>query len=178
MQNAELSRNWSTGKMCIITSAILFLGAPSTFAAGGGISVIPDGSVIVQIANFLLLIWALNMVLYKPIRNMLAQRKEKVTGLEQNIDALATDARKKDEAYAGGIKEARSKGLKHKQALIDKAAEEEKKLIGEINQKAQNNLNQIRIKITADTESARVALEKEVDVFAEIIGKKILGRAI
>ena len=45
-----------------------------------------DGSIVVQIVNFLLLIWILNMVLYKPIRKILLERKEKIAGLQGVID--------------------------------------------------------------------------------------------
>jgi F-type H+-transporting ATPase subunit b len=43
-----------------------------------------DGSIVVQIVNFLVLIWILNMVLYKPIRKILLDRKEKMTGLQSD----------------------------------------------------------------------------------------------
>lgn len=137
-----------------------------------------DGSVFIQIVNFLFLIWVLNIVLYRPIRNVLLQRKEKVDGLAQKIDTLAGDAKEKDAAFASGIREARAKGLKAKEALLGEAAEEEKRIIGEINAKAQADLATVRGKIAADAEAVRAELEKEVDTFADAIGQKILGRAV
>ena len=50
-----------------------------------------DGSLIIQIVNFIFLIWILNVVLYKPIRKVLIQRKEKIAGLEQKIDTAGND---------------------------------------------------------------------------------------
>jgi len=44
-----------------------------------------DMSFIIQIINFLFLIWALNVVLYRPIRGILARRYEKVSGLERRV---------------------------------------------------------------------------------------------
>ena len=38
-----------------------------------------------QIANFLVLIWALNRFLYRPIRAILSQRKERIASLENAI---------------------------------------------------------------------------------------------
>lgn len=178
MRNTGLRMIIPAVKQCVGTSAIILLGTTSANAAGGGISVIPDGSVFIQVANFLLLIWALNMLLYKPIRKIIAQRKEKISGLEKGVEGLNVDAQKKDDAYNDGIKDARTKGLKHKQMLIDKAADEEAQLMAEINRKAQENLVEIKGKIVSDTESVRGLLEKEVDMFAEIIGKKILGRTM
>ena len=137
-----------------------------------------DGSVFIQIVNFLFLIWALNIVLYRPIRSVLLQRKEKVDGLQQKIGAISDDAKEKDEAFSRGIREARAKGLKQKEALMAEAAETEKQLVDEINAKAQANLVAVREKIAADAAGVRASLEKEIDVFSDAIGQKILGRAV
>ena len=107
------------------TFLLIIIGVQTTFAAGG-ISVYPDKSLIIQIVNFIVLIWALNKVLYKPIRNVLIQRKEKIDGMQHRIDDFNTDIEEKDEAFESGIKEARVKGLKEKEGLITSAAEEEK----------------------------------------------------
>lgn len=146
--------------------------------SGGGITVIPDASLFIQIANFLFIIWVLNVILYKPIRNILIQRKEKVAGFEQNIEALVQDAKEKDEAYSSGIKDARAKGLIEKEALVQAATDEEKRIIEELNQKAQADLAQVREKIAKDAENVRVSLQKEIDTFSNAIGEKILGRVI
>ena len=158
--------------------AILSLFSFKGLAMGaGGVTVIPDGSLFVQIANFLIIIWALNLILYKPIRKILIQRKEKISSLEQNIEKLDQNAKDKDDAFISGIKTARGKGLVEKEALLKEAAEEERK-IEEINQKAQANLAEIREKIAKDAEDVRLALQKEVDTFANAISEKILGRAV
>jgi len=137
-----------------------------------------DSSVFIQIINFLFLIWALNTVLYKPIRNILRKRKEKIDGLQQNIEAFEKDARDKDAAFYSGIKEARTTGLKEKEALLAKAADTEKEIIGRINQKAREELTTLREKITQDAQAVRSSLEKEVGQYAEAIAQKVLGRAV
>ncbi|MBU0987542.1 MAG: hypothetical protein KKH68_09840, partial [Proteobacteria bacterium] len=83
-------------------------------AFGASISVLPDISLFVQIANFLIIIWVLNILLYRPIRKILIDRKEKITSLEQNVEKLNEDAAGKDEAFLSGIKDARVRGLNEK----------------------------------------------------------------
>lgn len=137
-----------------------------------------DGTLFIQIINFLFLIWALNIVLYKPIRRILLQRNDKVNGLEEGIERFEQDALEKDQALASGIKEARGKGLKEKAAFEDEGRAEESKLIEKINEKARVDLAEIRERIALETEEARQALLKEVDNFAEDISRRILGRAV
>jgi F-type H+-transporting ATPase subunit b len=124
------------------------------------------------------LIWALNTVLYKPIRNILSQRKEKIAGLEVGIDQFSQGAVQKDQALKLGIKEAREKGNREKEALENEARQEEIKLIEKINEKARGDLAEIRERIVRETDQARKALLKEVDGFAAEISRRILGRTV
>jgi len=144
----------------------------------GGITVIPDWTLWVQIANFLLIVWALNIVLFRPIRKILIQRKEKITTLEQNIETSDKEANEKNEAFDSGIKDARAKGLNEKNVLLKEATDEEREIIDKINQKAQADLSEVREKIAKDVEAVRASLQKEIDSFASAIGEKILGRAV
>ena len=136
-----------------------------------------DGSLIIQIVNFIFLIWILNVVLYKPIRKVLIQRKEKIAGLEQKIDTAGKDIKEKDDAFSLGIKEAKAKGLNEKGVLLQEAADEEREIIEKINKKAQADLAEIRAKIAKDVESASELLRQELDSFANAICQKFLGRA-
>ncbi len=170
--------------LSLITAVLLLLTAGSAAAAseegegGGGITVIPNISVLFQIANFLFLLWALNTILYKPIRKIILQRKEKVKSFESTIDAFNQNIQEKDEAFVTGQRAARSKGVKEKEALLLEAAEEEKKIIEEVNSRAQLELAEMREKIARDIDAVRGALQEKVDEFANDIGQKILGRAV
>ena len=169
--------------LSLIAAALLLLTAGSAAAAseeggGGGITVIPNISVLFQIANFLFLLWALNTILFKPIRKIIQQRKEKVESFESTIDAYNSNIQEKDEAFVTGQRAARSKGVKEKEALLLEAAEEEKKIIEGVNSTAQKELAEIREKIAGDVDTVRDSLQEKIDEFANDIGQKILGRAV
>lgn len=135
-------------------------------------------SLLIQIVNFLFLIWALNLVLFRPIRGILRQRKEKIDGLESRIEQADRDGKEKNVAFSAGLKEARVKGMQAKDALISEATDEEKQITEEITAKAQQELAAVRERIAKETEEVRSALHKDVDAFAQSIGEKILGRVV
>jgi F-type H+-transporting ATPase subunit b len=137
-----------------------------------------DGSLFIQIANFLVLIWILNIVVYRPIRKILIERKEKIKGLEEGIETRLKDAQEKDEEFMRGVREARSRGLEEKEALLQQAAGEEKQIIAKINEKAQAEMAEVRSKIATDIDAVRSSLQSQVADFAEAIGQKILGRTV
>jgi F-type H+-transporting ATPase subunit b len=141
------------------------------------IKVIPDISVIYQMVNFLVLLFVLNLVLYKPIRKVLLERKAKIEGMKKKAVKAAKDLVAGEEAYKDGLKTARTKGLKEKRTFVDEASKEEKEILNKINKKAQANLAQIREQVANETEQARKSLEGEVEAYAIAIGEKILGRA-
>lgn len=137
-----------------------------------------DYSLLVQIVNFILLVLILNVVLYKPIRGVLAKRRETIDGLNASIDASSVGVREKEEAFAAGIKEARTKGVQLKDALIEEATGEERRIVGEITRRAQEDLSAVRDRISQEVVAVRESLQSEVDDFAKAMGEKILGRAL
>jgi F-type H+-transporting ATPase subunit b len=142
------------------------------------ITVIPDISLVYQMINFLILLFVLNQLLYKPIRKVLLERKAKIQGLESGVEKANADLSSQEESYKNGLRQARSEGLKEKEAFVEEGSKQEREIIDQINQKAQANLARIKKQVADETEQARKALEDEVEVFAKAIGEKILGRAI
>ena len=142
------------------------------------IEVFPDFSLLIQMVNFLFLVFALNLILFKPIRSIIVERKSKVTSLELSITGAEQDAVDKDAAYQAGIKEARQKGLKEKEGLVQAARDQESQIINEINTQAQKELADVRVKVADEAAKVSAALGDELGVFADAIGQKILGRAL
>lgn len=141
------------------------------------ISVIPDISLIYQIINFLVLLFVLNWILYKPIRNILLERRAKLDGLQERAEKAQSGLGVQKEGYKNGLKQARAKGLKSKEVFVEEASKEEREILDGINRKAQANLAEIKKQVASETEQARKALEAEINNHAKAIGKKILGRA-
>ncbi|MGA6924035.1 MAG: ATP synthase F0 subunit B [Desulfosarcina sp.] len=129
-----------------------------------------------QIVNFLLLIWILNLVMYKPIRKILLERKTKMTGLQSEIDDSAQKVQASEDAYAEGVRQARAAGQKEKELLMQAAVDEEKAIIGRINESAQAELKDVKGKIVQEMGSVKATLEEEIEAFADAIGQKILER--
>ena len=141
-------------------------------------AIIPDWTLLLQIINFIVLVFILNAVCYKPIRNILIERSTKIQGFEQDIEGLKQEAADSDKTFQTEIGEAKLKGFRQQEALKESASEEEKRLIEEIHQKAQADLELVRAQITKDAEGARASLQGQAQAFSAAIAEKILGRAV
>jgi len=67
------------------------------------IKVIPDISVLYQMVNFLVLLFVLNLVLYKPIRKVLLDRKAKIEGMQKEAKKASSDLVAGEDAYKDGL---------------------------------------------------------------------------
>jgi F-type H+-transporting ATPase subunit b len=118
------------------------------------------------------------LLLFRPIRKILQERREKIKGMESAIDNAGKTIQEKNTAFEKAIRDARAKGLKEKETLVKQAEEEERRQIESINSKALAELEEIRRKIRGDAERAREALQPQIGAFAREITQKILGRAV
>jgi len=137
-----------------------------------------DCSVFIQIVNFLLLIYLLNLILYKPIREIIVKRSNKFKSLKSDIKIMTNDLLNNEIKVKDELEAAISIGKDKQKHLVLEAKKEESRILSEINDKAQSKLNEFRAKIKKDIETSKVKLNQDLNIFAEAISQKILGRAI
>lgn len=137
-----------------------------------------NSSLLIQILNFVVLIIALNAVLYKPIRGILSKRKGVIDSLADSATSAVKKAEESEIKFREDIKTARIQGAQRKNEIIETAAKEEAELLAEIQQESMVKMKEIKNKISSETEAAKASLEKDISVFASQIAEKILGRAV
>ena len=137
-----------------------------------------DTTMVIQILNILILIVVLNAVLYKPVRTILAKRKEKLAELSNEIDTFKKNAELRQEEINRKLSDARSRAKEE----LDKAKSSAQAVSAE-------NLTAVRQETTAEKNTqleeiqkqfadAQQQLQGQVDSFASDMAAKILGRAV
>lgn len=137
-----------------------------------------DVTLLVQMANFLVLLVVLNIILYRPLRKIMDQRREKVSGLEHEIDGLLKNANQKLEDFKAKLNEANVRGVKEKETLKNAGLVEDKQVTAAARSEAEEHKSQAMSQIEQDVTKAREELKGQVPGFASGIAGKILGRAI
>ncbi len=141
-------------------------------------SISADWTLFLQIANFLVLIFVLNVILYKPIRKILAERQAKIRGLEEGISTAENEAVEAQKSFKEKMSSARAKGNEEKDKFKQAGEEEQKRIIGEVNEAAQKELENVRAQVAKDVEQAKSKLQDEIKGYSAAIAEKILGRAV
>ena len=74
-----------------------------------------NSSLILQVANFLLLILLMNLFLYRPIRDVIRRRKEEMSRLEGLISDLGVKSEQQQNRIEEGLVQARKEGYEEKE---------------------------------------------------------------
>jgi len=137
-----------------------------------------DGTMFLQIANFLVLLFILNLILFRPIRRVLAQREEEMNSRQKTIDDFQDQSEKNEKGIEEGIVQARKGGYAEKEALRSQGLEEEKEILQEAGAGVEQKLNAAKKEIETKIADARETLEGQIAGFSDELAQKILGRSI
>ena len=137
-----------------------------------------DQTLIIQIANFLILLFLLNIFLFKPIRGILAKRNEEENGLQSSIDDYQARADQNEKGVEEGKVQARKEGVKEKDGLKGQGMEKEQGILRDAMSAAEEKIGNARKDVDAKMADVRKSLEDQVAVFSNELAEKILGRSV
>jgi F-type H+-transporting ATPase subunit b len=134
--------------------------------------------IIAYIVNFALLVFLLNMFLYKPVKNALTQRQQRIAESLEAADKATQEAAQQRAEFEKELAKARE--LAQEEAR--KAAEATEKMRQEILATAQKEAEEIkaRAREEAELEKQQVSadLQKQAAELAMQITRKIVGGAV
>lgn len=137
-----------------------------------------DNSLFIQIANFLVLLFLLNIILFRPIRNMLNRRHEEMNGLEKAIADLRDRISRLAEELGQNITAARKDGFQEKENRKNEGRDEEAKMVQDAIVSVGEKISASREEIERDMAGLRQSLQKEISLFSQELAEKVLGRSI
>ena len=137
-----------------------------------------DWTLLLQFANFMILLVVLNVLLFKPLRAVLAARKTTIDGDLARARATEAQIQTQVAEYEAKLQEARQRGGQERTALRQAAVAEEARLLGAANEAASRRLQELKGQVADEAATARQALRSETEVLARQIAGKVLGRSV
>lgn len=137
-----------------------------------------DLAFVVQIINFGILVLILNFALYKPIRAMLAQRRQEVASARER--ALSVDQQVGDKVaeYEARLRDAKAEVGAKRAELVKEAQAEEASLLDKARSDAAASLASLRERVAKESAEARSLLQQQAQALSGDICEKILGRSL
>jgi F-type H+-transporting ATPase subunit b len=137
-----------------------------------------DITMPIHILNILFLIVVLNAVLYRPVRRILAERKQKITDLNSDVDTFNKNAKLRGEQFDQKFREARRKA----KAEFDSARNEAQAAGAEKLQQIRTESDKAKAAqlttVASEVKAAEQTLKGQVESFATEMAGKVLGRAL
>lgn len=135
-------------------------------------------TLLIQMVSFLVFVFLMNMVLYRPIRRMVAERQSRIEAQQQDIERAEAEKTAAIEEFDSKILEARKLGRQRIQELKAGAYEQEKDMIQKATEAGAAQVQEFRARIQKDLAKASKDLKGQVKVFSADLAQKILGRAL
>lgn len=129
----------------------------------------------VLLLNFLVLFFVLNIIFFKPMLRLLADRERAVKG---PLEAARVMGIKKDEAVSqmdAELKAAREKAKQLYEELMREGMQIQKEVLEGANKQAQGFIENARKELKAEAEKARQALRSDIEKFSDEIVRKLAG---
>jgi F-type H+-transporting ATPase subunit b len=182
---SQRGRDWTGGAACAV--AVLLAGfalqgpgvawAAAEGGAEGGL-VNLDKSLIVQVVNFLILLFILQRLLYRPF---LAKMHERTAAIQKSLEeaqaARAEAARAREENEAR-LRAAHAEAAAIRAQALKEAAEEQKRLVDAARAESQRLIDSARAQMESDVRRARDELRREVAELATAVAEKLIRKSL
>ena len=137
-----------------------------------------DYSLGIQIINFLLLIFILNVLLYKPILGMIDRRKKQFEDSEAEIMRLQETVEQKMAAYEEKLRQAKTAAVEQKNEIIRQGAEKAKTVIDAVRAEIPGMMQQFHARMDEEIGAAKNILTDHSQQLSVQIAEKVLGRSL
>lgn len=149
---------------------------PASFVFGMDVQTFWNG--IAQLVNFLILAFLLTWLLYKPVREFLASRAQRIKSQFSQAKSEMEDANKLKLEYQEKMQEIES----HKNEILDSArrnaTEAGRQVLAEARKEADDALSRARASIEMEKERAHDEMRREIVEVAAAISGKFLGATV
>lgn len=128
----------------------------------------------VLLVNFIILLFILNAILFKPLLQIFKEREDSVKG---DLDAAKAMKEKSEEGIARlnrELAESRSKAKEIFESLKAEGVTKQREVLSATEAEAVAMLEKARTEIKADADKARQSLRADVDKFSDEIVRKLV----
>lgn len=133
---------------------------------------------LVQIANFLVLLVALHFLLFKPVLSIMRERQQTIGGAFTDAKTAQEKVQSLLDQYNTSLAESKQKATAAYNALYQQGLDAQRDMISTERAKAGELLDKARAEIATASTDARAEIRKEAEKLSQDISSKLLGRAV
>lgn len=135
-------------------------------------------TLFIQLINFLILLFVLNEILFKPIMAKIREREALIEGDRTKATELSEQVERKESEHQAELARARQTAASEKSDLIAQAKRREAEILDKARNEASKIVEDMKAAIQTESEQVRSTLKAEMTPLAQSISEKILGRSV
>lgn len=147
-------------------------------AGGSGNIISPDGSLVLIVILFIIFVFLLNRVLFKPVGRILDERENLTDGARAEARAAARQHQNRLDDYESRITQARAQSFRFLEQRRASAIQERIRIIDEAKHRAAEELASAKEEIARQAAEAKAMLEGEARFLSQQISRSLLGRTV
>ncbi|MBN2284083.1 MAG: ATP synthase F0 subunit B [Deltaproteobacteria bacterium] len=132
----------------------------------------------IQMVNFLVLIFILYVLLYKPILNIIDKRESVIDESKERVRSLEQAAGDKMAQYDEQLRQARSEAAGQRDELKEEGSQTAKQIMQAARNEIAETISDLKAKMEREREEARAILREKTKDIALEISEKVLGRGV
>jgi F-type H+-transporting ATPase subunit b len=135
-------------------------------------------TILIQFANFLVLLILLNFLLFKPVLKALGKREKTIGSFFEKAQVTEEEVKTIEKTYEDSIREKKRPILDSKSAILSDAQAASSKIIEKAKADFTEELSRLRTSIEEDRKKAYGNLEKDAEKLSRDAAEKILQRSL
>lgn len=134
-------------------------------------------TLLFQLANFFIALVVLNILLIRPVREIIKKRNGIMDGMAAEADAFNAEAAEKLNAYEAELARARQEAGLTREESRQSGLSEQQDIVGEAQQSARQLLAENRTALRGQAEAALNELRNGISDFSARLGNRLLGNS-
>ena len=133
-------------------------------------------TIVIQVVQFLLLLFVLNRFLFRPTINLIEEREQKITTWKEETKNFHESMQERLQSYENQILEAKAQAQEQQELVTVELQKEEDKKLEAVSEEAVRTVASTREKMQEETELLRGQLREQAEEMSQLVAEKVLGR--
>lgn len=135
-------------------------------------------TIVIQVVQFLILVFILNRILFRPISQSIEERDGKIAAWEEKTRTLQETVRTKIESYEKELAEVRARTQEEQEQISHELKEKEEEKVRAISEEAAQTVASTQKELQEETKRLRQELGQQAEEMARMMSEKVLGRKV
>jgi F-type H+-transporting ATPase subunit b len=135
-------------------------------------------TIIIQVLQFLIVVFILNRLLFRPISQVIHERQQKIVTWEENTQRLQDTASSRLENYEKQLREEKIRARQKQEQLKQELKEKKEENLRAVAAEAAQIVSSTQQALAAEREKLRLELSRQATELSQILVEKVLGRRL